>query len=316
MIVCCGEALIDMVPDGERTEAFLARPGGCPFTTAIAAARLGARTLFLGRIGMDFFGESLAERLRASGVDTSLVARRDQPTTLAFVKRSPDGDARYAFYSIGAADRSLDPSDLPASLGPDARFLAVGSISILQEPLASTVEALIERESGRTLVSLDPNVRPSMVLDREAYLARLLRWASMSAIVKASSEDLEWLFPETASGDRASRFLRAGADLVVETRGRAGAIARTRRIEVEAPAFEVRVVDTIGAGDTFRAALLVMLDEAGIATRQALSSCGEAFLRDALAFSQAAAAIDCQRMGAKPPSLGEVRKFLAERTAP
>jgi len=317
MIYACGEALIDMVPDGVRPGAFLARPGGCPYTTSIASARLGARTAFLGRIGSDFLGDALFGRLAENGVETQWIKRADQPATLAFVSRDSRGDARYAFYSGGAADRSLELSDLPGRLEAEARFLAVGSISVLQEPLASSVEKLIQREGdrggGSVLVSVDPNVRPSLVADRGAYVARLLRWVSLSAVVKASSEDLEWLFPGLSPAERAGRLLDSGAELVAETRGDSGAAAWTRSREVAVPAFRVSVADTIGAGDTFHAALLYRLDKEGIDSRPALAALDDASLRDILAFSQAAAALDCTRVGAEPPRLEEVQRFLAER---
>lgn len=313
MIVCCGEALIDMIPGPSGEGSFVAAPGGCPFNTAIAAAKLGAESAFLGRLGTDFLGDLLFDELGANGVERRMIARRDQPTTLAFVQRSAAGDARYAFYSTGAADRSLEPADLPESLGPEARFLMAGSIAVLQEPLASTIERLIARERGRLLFSLDPNVRPSFVKDRGAYVERLMRWASMAAIVKASSEDLDWLFPGAVGASRAEAFLAAGAALVVETRGGAGAVAYTGRLRVESEAFEVKVADTIGAGDTFHAALLYQLDRERIVTTQAIAALGEGSLRSMLRFAQAAAAIDCTRRGAKPPTEAEVKGFLALR---
>lgn len=313
MIICCGEALIDMVPDGGRPDAFLARPGGCPFTTAIAAARLDSATRFLGRIGTDFLGESLFDRLVANKVDASLVARSGQGATLAFVKRSSNGDARYAFYNEGAADASLSLADLPERLSCDgdrAPFLAVGSISLLEEPIATTVEALVLRERDRALVSIDPNVRPSFVKDRSAYLSKLMRLVPAAAMVKASSEDLEWLFPELSPQDRCAPLLEAGAELVVETRGAGGAVARTRRLTVRAAAFAVEVADTIGAGDTFHAAFLHCLDEAGVASRRAIADLDEPSLLRFLLFSQAAAALDCRKVGAEPPMLAEVERFL------
>jgi fructokinase len=315
MIVCCGEALIDMVPDGQRPDAFLPRPGGCPYNTAIAAARLGSPTRFIGRIGSDFLGELLVDRLRENGVDSSLVARSEQSATLAFVQRSSSGDARYAFYNNGAADRSLEISDLPDGLGGEGRppFLAVGSISLLEEPLATSVEALVEREKGRAIVSIDPNIRPSFVQDRAAYIARLLRLVASSAMVKASSEDLEWLFPELAAEERYKPLLDAGAELVVETRGSAGTAARSAKLEVRESAFTVQVADTIGAGDTFHAAFLHCLEKRGISGRSALAGLDESSLREMLRFSQAAAALDCQKVGAEPPSLAEVERFLAAR---
>jgi fructokinase len=310
MIICCGEALIDMVPSGKGGNSFLARTGGSPYNTAIAAARLGSRTRFLGRMGTDFLADSLFDKLADNGVDTGLVIRRDQPTTLAFVQRTASGDARYAFYSNGAADRSFAATDLPANLGMGARFLMTGSISLLQEPIGTSIEALIARESASILVSIDPNVRPSLVVDRLPYIERLLRCVSKAAIVKASSEDLEWLFPELAPEYRYKPFLDAGTELVVETRGAEGAIARTRKLEVHAKAFAVTVADTIGAGDTFHAAFLYCLDEAGIATRHELADLDEASLARFLMFSQAAAALDCEKVGAEPPILAEVKRFL------
>jgi fructokinase len=164
-------------------------------------------------------------------------------------------------------------------------------------------------------VALDPNVRPSLVGDRPSFLARFGSWASLAAIVKASFEDLEWLFPELQPECRARSLLSkgpdgGGAELVIETRGGEGAVAHTPRFELRVPAFKVKVADTIGAGDTFHAALLHRLDAAGVSSRAALRELGQTELRDILVFAQAAAALDCTRTGAQPPDLAEVRAFL------
>jgi fructokinase len=310
MIVCCGEALIDMVPLGDRPDAFLACPGGCPYTTAIAAARLGAEAAFLGRIGNDFLGARLFDRLVANGVDASPVARRDQGATLAFVSRSPSGDARYAFYSEGAADRSFAAEDLPPSLPPRARYLVIGSISMLQEPLATTVESLAERERDRLLVSFDPNIRPGLIPDRAAYMRRFERWASLSAIVKISSDDLEWLYPGASPENGIARLRSLGPELVVVTLGHAGSIAEHSRAAARAGAFAVKVADTIGAGDTFHAALLFLLDREGVASREDLLGIDAASLGYMLSFANAAAAADCTHAGAEPPYLPEVEEYL------
>jgi fructokinase len=310
MIVCCGEALIDMVPDGGRADVYLARPGGCPYNTAIAAARLGSTVEFIGRIGTDFLGEQLVERLKTNDVGTRFLARRDEPTTLAFVNRSPSGDARYAFYSKGAADRSLSPEDIPLRLDPQPRFLMFGSISLVQEPIASTIEAFVARESGRAIASFDPNIRPSLIGDREAYLSRLRRWLSLSSIVKASTEDLEWIYPGVQEKEAIARLLGSGPELVVVTRGSKGAIAATKRAEAEVGGISVDIVDTIGAGDTFHAALLYQLDRDGLGTRNELQGLDGERIRAILEFSNAAAAADCTRSGAEPPFLEEVKKWL------
>jgi fructokinase len=311
MIVCCGEALIDMVPDGAKEGAWLARLGGCPYNTAIAAARLGAKTAFVGRMGSDFMGDMLFERLEANRVETRFVARRSDPSTLAFVKRSANGDARYAFYSRGAADRSLALGDLPADLGAEARFLMFGSISLVQEPAAATIEALVARESARRIVSFDPNVRPELIHDKDGYLVKFERWVSRSAIVKISSDDLDWLFPGEAEAECIGRMLSLGASLVALTRGGEGALARTKSASAEVGGIKVKVADTIGAGDTFHAALLARFELDGISTRSAIEALGPADLRAILEFANAAAALDCTRSGAEPPYLEEVIEWLA-----
>jgi fructokinase len=313
MIVCGGEALMDMVPDGERPDSFRARPGGCPYNTAIAAARLGANVSFLGRLGKDFLGERLFDRLAENGVDTSLVLRCDNSTTLAFVTKGREGGARYAFYAEGAADRGLAEADLPAALPAKARFLMVGSISMVQEPIASTVEKLIDRERGKLIVSFDPNIRPSLIPDRSAYLRRFERWASMSTIVKISSEDIEWLFPGSSPEGAVDRLRSLGPELVVATLGEAGVFAVNAGSTVRAAGFRVSVVDTIGAGDTFHGALLARLDEQGVATRAQAASLGGARLEECLRYANAAAAINCMREGADPPSGSEVSTFLGRR---
>ncbi|MGO8693882.1 MAG: carbohydrate kinase family protein [Rectinemataceae bacterium] len=311
MIVCSGEALMDMVPDGNRSDAFLARPGGCPYNTAIAAARLGAEVSFLGRLGTDFLGSQLYERLTANGVDVSAVVRREQSATLAFVSRSPEGDARYAFYSENAADRSFAVRDLPAKLPLEARFLMLGSITMLQEPIATTVERLAARECENLLVSFDPNIRPSLIKDRGSYLTRFDRWASMSAIVKISSDDLEWLYPGLSFEAGVDRLRALGPSLVVATLGRDGALAKNGRVEARVPAFQVQVADTIGAGDTFHAALLTRLEKEKLWTREDLRKIDERRLGEILRFANAAAAVNCTRTGAEPPSEAETLDFLS-----
>lgn len=203
MIVCCGEALIDMVPfrpEGtEGGEAYRPCPGGSPYNSAVAVGRLGVPVAFLGRISRDFFGDSLVARLAANGVGTGLIARSGQPSTLAFVKLEEGEEPQYAFYTEGSADRSLLASDLPEELPEDARCLLFGSISMTMEPAASTIEALVMRESGRRVISFDPNVRPVMVVDHDAYILRMESWFKAATIVKISGADLDYVYPELAA---------------------------------------------------------------------------------------------------------------------
>lgn len=310
MIVCCGEALIDMVPPEEHGSAhygsFEVCPGGSIYNSAIAAARLGSRTFFLGRIASDFLGEKLFSRLKANGVDTGLVVRSPQPVTLAFVEKNERGEAEYAFYANGAADRSLEPGDIPATLPFEANYLLVGSISLVLEPGASSIEALVRRESGRVLVSYDPNVRPSMIPDKEEFRRRFESLCAMAAIAKASVADLEWIYGPASPEEFAAKLLSFGPDLAVLTLGQEGSAAATRHAAAAVPVFPVKVVDTIGAGDTFHAAVLAALEARGIVTREALRSLDSQTLSDILSFAAAAAAVNCSRKGAEPPTLDEL----------
>lgn len=311
MILTCGESLIDMLPgeDAEGNLAFHPRVGGSPLNTAIAAARLGVHTTFLGRVSRDFFGDLIVERLIENGVDRRFVVRADDPTTLAFVRRLPGGDAQYAFFTQNTADRNISRPDLPDRLPDDVRCIAFGSISLALEPGASTIRDFVSREQSRRVISFDPNVRPSMVRDRDTYVRLVTELAGISTIVKISDADLAWLFPDIASDlvAAARRFVHPGS-LVVVTRGADGAIAVTDRYVVEQPAVDVDVVDTIGAGDSFHAAILAWLARNELMTKNSIAALGPDELRAALYFAAHVAAVTCSRAGADPPTIEELER--------
>ncbi len=316
MIICCGENLIDMVPiagaeDGGKAfyGSFRVAPGGCPYNSAIAASRLGVAVEFLGAMSSDFLGDKLFARLAENSVGTRYLRRTDRPVTLAFVEKNAAGEARYAFYAEGAADRSLSLEMLPPSLPADARFLLVGSISLVLEPAASTILHLIERERRRLLVSFDPNIRPSLIPDRKAYIEKFEALCGACAVVKASDSDLEWLYGSAPIGEIVSHIVDLGADIVFVTMGEKGSLAATRHAEAAVEAFRVPIADTIGAGDTFHAAILAALDKKGIATRAGIGALGEGDLQSLLRFASAAAAVNCTRQGADPPSLDELERL-------
>lgn len=311
MIVACGESLIDMVPAEHGSKLFEACPGGCPYNSAIAAARLGAPTWFLGKTSRDFLGDTIVSKLVDSGVDVSLLARSDQAVTLAFVERDQAGNAKYAFYSADAADRFFLPSDIPAKLPDSAVFLLVGSISLVQEPSCSTILALIEQEHERRLISFDPNVRPNLISSKSEYRARFEWICQRSAIVKASDSDLEWLY-ECPANEAANKVLGLGPELVALTRGEHGSLALTKQVRIELPAAKVAVVDTIGAGDSFHAGLLAALGWLKVRDRKDLASLSEQNLSAALRLATSVAALDCTKRGAEPPTLHELAVFDPE----
>lgn len=306
MIVCAGEALIDMLPRTTETgeNAFAPHAGGAVFNTAIALGRLGRPTGFVSGISTDFFGDILRDTLHDSGVSTDLAVFSDRPTTLAFV-RLVDGQASYAFYDEGTAGRMLEVADLP-TLPEHARALFFGGISLVAEPCGSFYEALMSREAGRRLTMIDPNIRPGFIADEAAYRGRLERMVAMADIVKISDEDLLWLSGEGALSERVDALLALGPHIVCVTLGGDGAIAFTRTEQVRAEARKVEVVDTVGAGDTFNAGLLASLAEQDLLSRAALKQATPGQLRQALDLAVSAAAVTVSRAGANPPRRDEL----------
>jgi fructokinase len=305
MILCAGEALIDMLPRttpaGEA--AFAPYPGGAVFNTAIALGRLGARTAFFCGISTDLFGEMLVEALRTSKVQ-SLAHRSDRPTTLAFVTLT-GGHAKYAFYDENTAGRMLAPSDLP-KLGREVKAIFQGGISLAVEPCGATYEALMTREAPHRVTMIDPNIRPGFIRDERAYRARIGRMMALADIVKLSDEDLHWLLGKGDVSALAGEILRMGPRLVCITEGAAGARGFTARGEVAVEGRRVEVADTVGAGDTFNAGVLAALDRAGALSKAALADLPEPVLRDALSLGCRAAAVTVSRAGANPPWSHEV----------
>jgi fructokinase len=301
MILSCGEALIDMLPRTAADGAPCFQPfvGGSPFNTAIALGRLGARVGFYGGLSRDVFGASLKAALVASNVDIALSPESDRPTTLAFVVLV-DGDARYAFYDENSAARMLAPADLPA-LPAEISTLHFSAVSLVQEPCGSAYEALVAREHGRRVISLDPNVRPSLIRDRAPYLARIERLMAMADVVKLSEDDLRWLAPGTSFADFADARLGDGPSLMILTRGEDGATAITRRLTLDVPGRTVTVADTVGAGDTFTAGLHAWLQQAGRLDKGGIAGLSRDDLAKALDYAVTAASITVSRPGADPP---------------
>ena len=322
MIICCGEALIDMVraPIPGSKEGFLPLPGGSPYNTAIAIGKLGAPVKFLGRFSTDFFGEALSKRLRENNVGEDLTVRSGQNTALAFVKPEKGKEPHYIFYTENTADRSLSVEDLPAKLPADTRCILFGSISMTMEPIASAIEALIMREGtrksadqmdGAPVISFDPNIRPFMIKDRNAYIERFERWIAESTIAKISSLDFGFIYPKLNPEQALHKILAMGPRLAICTLGPKGALALLRRndgnvTKVSAPTVNLPVVNTIGAGDTFHGAFLAWLELNGKMSRSALAGLSETDLYDALFFANKAASIVCSRKGTEPPSRKEV----------
>jgi fructokinase len=302
MILSCGEALIDMLPrtSTEGEACFAPYAGGAVFNTAIALGRLGAPSAFFSGVSNDMLGEILADTLTASRVDIRCLARSDRPTTVAFVKLV-NGQATYAFYDEGTAGRMLSTDQLPA-LPAEVSTLFFGGISLVNDPAASTYEALQARECGARVTMIDPNIRPGFIAGKEVeYRARIGRMVARADIIKLSDEDLHWLEGQGDLTSLARGILAKGPKVVFITEGAKGARAVTVTQDRSVAATPVSVVDTVGAGDTFNAGVLAALHQAGGLTRAGVAALDDATLDAALSLGTRAAAVTVSRAGANPP---------------
>ncbi len=308
-IAIVGESLIDFTATSGLN--FEGHEGGAPTNSAIATARLGQAIGFISQLSTDLFGERLLKHLEGNGVDTRWVLRSDAPSTLAFVERTPLTN-RYAFYTQGTADTQWNPATLPA-LPESCRFLQFGSIALLHEPAASRIIDLVQAQQGQRIVLFDPNVRLSLIKDLPAFRANIYRWSAYSNLMKFSDEDAAALAPGLSLAEAAASFMHSdsGPRAVVITRGGDGATLFRRGhapLEIQAP--KITVADTIGAGDTFDAGLTVGLLEQGVEQVAQLDSLPDAKWLAVLRFAAKAAAINCTREGANPPSRAELQVAL------
>jgi fructokinase len=304
MFLVCGEALFDFFLESEAGPAaatYAARAGGSPFNVAIGLARLGAEAGVLTGLSDDLLGQRLSQVLVAEGVSTRYAIPTDRPTTLSLVGLDAAGVPAYQFYDNGSADTGVEPGDLPA-LGPEVIGLHFGSYSLAATPVGDAMAALARGKGGR-FVSVDPNVRPTVEPDMDVWRARMAVLFPLADLVKISAEDLELLRPGKAAEAFAADLVAAGVGLVVVTDGGEAAHGWTASgLRASATPPRVKVIDTVGAGDTFQAALLarLMRDPAGLA---GLDAQGLAALVD---YAARAAAITCSRRGADLPRAAEL----------
>lgn len=313
MILVCGEALVDLFVDAgggsERPARVVA--GGSPFNVAIGLARLGIGSAFLGGVSRDGFGSMLADLLVREGVDDRYLVRTGRLSTISVVATGKDGLPSYSFHGEGAADRSLVPADLPAVLPDTVRALTFGSFTMAVEPVGSTFAVLAERERGRRVVSVDPNLRPTVIGDMARWHGAAERFYRTATLIKASDEDIRIAWDGALTiAEAAAYWLDLGAQLVVVTQGGQGATAYSAAGEVAVPGRKVAMRDTVGAGDTFHAALLARLAHTGRLDPVAIAALDREALAGLLAYATAAAAITVTRRGADLPTTAEVEAVL------
>jgi fructokinase len=289
--------------NGEQGYAPLA--GGALLNTAIALGRLGVNVGIISGISTDLFGERLVRALQDSHVCTDLLIRSTLPTTLAFVQLD-DGHASYTFYDENSAGRSVEEAQLPTL--PDAvSTLYLGGISLISEPGADSYCALAEREHGKCIIVLDPNIRTTFIEDELRYRSRLERLMAVADIIKVSDEDLDWLVPGDIKEDDKVASLGGDSCLVIITKGNKDAVAYLPNGNVVLQAVpKVKVVDTVGAGDTFNAGFMAQLVTLGQLTKTNLPNMDEPVLQAAMGYATQVAAVTVSRAGANPPWLSEL----------
>lgn len=305
-VVVAGEALVDLIlrPDGSLSAA----AGGGPFNAARTLARLGVDTLFLGGLSDDRFGRMLRDRLAEDGVRLGLPDAVDLPTTLAVAELDQGGAASYRFYFAHTSAPQVSAADARGSISPETRVLHIGTLGLVFEPLATSLEHLVADVPDDVLVFLDPNCRPDVIDDAVGYRARLARVLTRADVVKVSGDDLDWLDPGAAAIDAARALLAQGPSVVLFTDGAAAVHVLTTSGSLSLPVPQVDVVDTVGAGDSFGGGFLATWVDAGL---------GRADLHDLDAVRRATeraivvAGITCTRAGAEPPRLADLADLPA-----
>jgi fructokinase len=303
----CGEALFDvfataLTPTGLTLDA---RLGGSPFNVAVGLQRLGQQAALVTPLSSGFLGQRLAQALREEGVDLSLAPPTTAPTTLSLVGVDPAGLPSYAFYGEGCADRALNP-DILERWPADVDAIHLGSYAAVVGQTAKTLRLLVERERHRSLIAYDPNVRLNVQPDLQVWRDQLQWMLPRAHVLKVSEEDLGLLYPGQAWEPWADQAVQAGVRLVVVTRGEHGAYARTASVSLQVPPVAVQVVDTVGAGDTFQAAMLAGLAEQGRLSAAGLQGLDAPALQALLGFAAQAAAKTCGRRGADLPHRPEL----------
>ena len=307
-VLVIGEALVDVVHgiNGEIKNI----PGGSPANTAVALARLGTKTYMKARTSSDQFGTEIRNYLTNQNVNLDYSFVVDSPSSVIDAVIQKDGSAKYEANLNGAADYGWTFAELNQEIDPDIQIVQLGSLTSYVEPGATNVEKWFAqlRQSDKYLLTFDPNIRHPLDGQNEKDVRnRAKRLASLSHVVKASDEDLNWIFSNDNPKDSAINIIKSGASLVFVTLGKKGAFVVNKKLEIiEVPAKEIEVIDTIGAGDTFAAALITQLLENSWINENELEKLKTTDLTAILTNCALAATITCSRQGANPPHRHEV----------
>jgi fructokinase len=289
---------------------FEVAPGGSPANVAVALSRLGVPARLLARIADDMLGRLIREHLTTNGVQLDHAVHAAEQTSMAMVAVGPDGGASYDFRVTGTADWQWTAEELAGALDGPVVALHSGSLALTTPPGAAVLRELMVGAAAKLTISYDPNCRPLLMGDPSDVLAGVHELLAVADLVKVSSEDLEWLVPDSAPDAVLEDWLGRGPAVVAITLGGDGVLAGSASgVRSRRPGVPVTVVDTVGAGDTFSAALLAGLHRRGLlgaAARPALRAVDDGTLDALLDEAALAAAITCSRRGADPPTAADL----------
>lgn len=306
MYLVCGEALFDFFSEDDASGLaskvnFKAIAGGSPFNVAVGLRRLGVDSALFGGLSTDYLGRRLQQVLQDEGVCPDYLVDFAAPTTLAMVAVGANGSPHYSFRGEGCADRQLNLAHLPV-LGPEVRGLHIGSFSLVVQPIGDTLLTLVQRESGKRLISLDPNVRLNPEPNIDLWRERIATLVPLADLIKVSDEDLSLLYPEQDPQRVIEGWLEHRCQIVFLTRGGDGASVFSRQHgNWSVPAASVKIADTVGAGDTFQAALITWLTEHGLDSVEGVQQLAREQIDAMLKFAVQAAALTCSKTGPDLP---------------
>jgi len=310
MIGILGEALIDFISGvgADGKECYYPYSGGCALNAATAAARLGAKTLYIGKLSRDMFGRKMQSHFIENNVRLiETLCAVEENSMIGFARLDPSGAASYVFYSVGTTPTVLTKDEIigALTLEPGVDFLHIGSVALALEISGEQIRQALHLLQHRPFLFLDPNVRPTVISDFASYRRRLLEVVSLAQLIKLSHEDLQLLFPQLSEQEGVQALLSKGAAHVVLTRGKDGLTwFASSGFSCHVEAVDVKIVDTVGAGDTVSGAILTFLEENSLQDPSAIT---EKHAKAALEFASAAAAVTCSRKGCDPPRRSDIK---------
>ena len=308
MILCSGENLIDFVPVSKNTEIFKACVGGSPLNTAIGLGAMNAPVYFFSRISNDFFGRKIIIFLKKNNVKTNLIQKTSDKTTLGFV--SNRNKPEFSFYANQTADRNLSQYDFKKNVLNKIILAHFSSISLVLKPGSETYFKIIKNLKKTCLISIDPNIRSSLIENKNNYLKRFKQFLKLADIIKLSDEDFNYLSNNNNPDKVIPNWIQKNnISFVILTLGEKGSILYTKKLRIFIKSYKVKVADTVGAGDIFQAAVINYLYKSKNLSNDKLLNLKKSDWEKCLKFASKAAAINCTKEGCYPPTEREINRF-------